>query len=461
MAFFKKFRLFSWTTKAFFDKYGRTILISIFIGIVGFFLVSKVFPFLPSPRGRERIAKIGRSDPDNLPQEILKYLSIGLTTVAEDGSPAPGLAESWEISDDGLTYTFTLAENIFWQDETLVKAEDIKLNFTDVEQETVDERTIKLKLKEPLSPFLTILSKPVFKKGYLGVGPYKIKRIKKNANLVEKITLSGPEKELVFRFYPTQESAVLGFKLGEVDILDEFFSDQLEKEWQKNIEIEEKISKDRYLGVFFNTQYPMFSDKVIRQALAYSIVDKSIDGERAMSPISSDSWAYNPDIKPYQYDAVKAQELFENTPEEDDEAEDKDEEETYEDENRVRISTTEPFLEIAEQIKKSWEEVLGLEVDIELINMLSPDYQIFLGIQEIPDDPDQYVLWHSTRAENITNFKSPKIDKLLEDGRKIADIEERKEKYFDFQKALVEESPVVFLSYPKIHKIKRKRFFNF
>ena len=70
------------------------------------------------------------------------------------------------------------------------------------------------------------------------------------------------------------------------------------------------------------------------------------------------------------------------------------------------------------------------------------------------------MLWHSTRQENITNLKNPKIDKLLEDGRRMADLEDRKEKYFEFQKVLSEESPVVFLSHPTIYSIRRKKIFT-
>ena len=163
--------------------------------------------------------------------------------------------------------------------------------------------------------------------------------IKETANLVEKVTLRGPEKDISFCFYPTEEAAFLGFKLGEVNILDELLVNQIEEDWMDNIEMEAKISKDRYLGLFFNIEQPMFSDKSIRQALAYSINYKPEDEERATGPISPLSWAYNPDVKLYPYDPGKAKELF-----------NKNEEEASEE--KIKISTTESFLEIAEQIKK-------------------------------------------------------------------------------------------------------------
>ena len=78
-----------------------------------------------------------------------------------------------------------------------------------------------------------------------------------------------------------------------------------------------------------------------------------------------------------------------------------------------------------------------------------------MASQEIPADPDQYTLWHSTQSTNITGYNSPKIDKLLEDGRKISDKEERKAIYLDFQRFLVEDTPAAFLFHPTVYTIIR------
>ena len=87
-----------------------------------------------------------------------------------------------------------------------------------------------------------------------------------------------------------------------------------------------------------------------------------------------------------------------------------------------------------------------------------PDqYQAILVTQEIPSDPDQYTLWHSTQTQtNLSHYANPKIDKLLEDGRKESDPEKRKKIYFDFQRYLVEDAPAVFLFHPTTYTIIRK-----
>ncbi len=111
---------------------------------------------------------------------------------------------------------------------------------------------------------------------------------------------------------------------------------------------------------------------------------------------------------------------------------------------------------LAETIAKDWENVLDVDVDVKIINSIEPDFQAILIAQEIPLDPDQHALWHSTQETNISHYQDLKIDKLLEDGRIISDLKKRKEIYQDFQKFLVEDTPAIFLSHPTTYTITRK-----
>jgi peptide/nickel transport system substrate-binding protein len=110
----------------------------------------------------------------------------------------------------------------------------------------------------------------------------------------------------------------------------------------------------------------------------------------------------------------------------------------------------------AESISKDW-TAAGVVVNLQVISNIPTDYQAFLAIYDIPDDPDQYSIWHSTQTStNITHYQNPRIDKLLEDGRSEINIEDRKKTYFDFQRYLVEDSPAAFLYYPEIYSISRR-----
>ena len=90
----------------------------------------------------------------------------GLTRFMSDGSVVPGLAESWEISDDGLTYTFKLREGVTFHDGTTMDAEDVKFSLNRIvaedsanaqkalytaisEVNVIDPTTVEVKLSEP------------------------------------------------------------------------------------------------------------------------------------------------------------------------------------------------------------------------------------------------------------------------------------------------------------------------
>jgi peptide/nickel transport system substrate-binding protein len=74
----------------------------------------------------------------------------------------------------------------------------------------------------------------------------------------------------------------------------------------------------------------------------------------------------------------------------------------------------------------------------------------------MPKDPDQYMLWHSSQQNNISNYKNLRIDKLLEDGRQTQDQDQRVKLYEDFQKYLLDDPPATFLYFPYVYDIKRK-----
>ena len=121
------------------------------------------------------------------------------------------------------------------------------------------------------------------------------------------------------------------------------------------------------------------------------------------------------------------------------------------------ILTTQPSqLKSAQLIVDAWNKI-GVNSRVKVDSTIPADFQILLRSLPIPPDPDQYLYWQSTQENtNISNYSSPKIDKLLEDGRKTLDIDARKKIYSDFQFYLVDDAPAIFLYYPKLYTIKRK-----
>ncbi|HPD44968.1 MAG TPA: hypothetical protein PK131_02225, partial [Candidatus Woesebacteria bacterium] len=175
--------------------------------------------------------------------------------------------------------------------------------------------------------------------------------------------------------------------------------------------------------------------------LAYATPKTKDRHERALSPISPNSWAYNPTVKEYNFDPERAKELLGET-----------------DLGQLKIAVADrQLLNTAENIKKSWHDILGIEVETQIVNKIDPqNFDAFLAYGGILADPDQYLFWHSTQTQtNLTKFNNSRIDKLLEEGRQTFDPIERKKIYQDFQKYLLEECPAIFLSYPTIYTISR------
>ena len=419
------------------EKHWKVLGLSVLIGLSTFFWGPRALEWLATLK-TERIGLVGRYQIDNLPEEVLKTMGRGLTKTNKEGEAEGDLAASWEIKQDGREYLFTLKDGLFWNDGKLVKTGEIDCNLTDVTMEVVGEKQIKFWLRESYSPFPIILAKPIFKGRLIGVGDYKLRQIKLNGQIVMEIKIEPKDKQKlkkIYRFYPTDSAARTAFKLGEVDRLDNLEELGELANWE-NIKKESSEARNQIVSLIFNTQEPALSNKSTRQALAYAI--KKEGWERAISPILPQSWAFNPNVKPYNFDLEKAKQLLQKGNEI----------------KEIELQTAPLLVKTAEAIKKDWQE-LGIETKIKAINRLDGNFQVMLIVQEVPIDPDQYALWHSTQRANLSRLKNPKIDKLLEDGRKTADLNERKEIYLDFQKTLVEETPAIFLFYPTLYTISR------
>jgi peptide/nickel transport system substrate-binding protein len=433
--------------KAFLRKHLILISAFIIVGVIVFFsfpLLNKVFP----KHGYQTVGIIGKYTIEDLPSEIIKLIGDGLTNITQEGQIEPSLAESWEINNEGKQYIFSIKDNLFWHDGRKIISKNIDYNFSDVATTYPDNKHLVFDLKEPFAPFLTTVSRPVFEKGLIGSGNYRVKSIKKNGQTVEKLHLVPINKNsnlpsYLYKFYPNESSAITAFKLGEIDIIKDL-SRQDEINNLKNTKIGSEVKYDRFVGIYFNTDNQSLSNKNIRQALAYAI--RKPWQPRAITSVNQKNWAYNSSVKPYDYDLSNAKNLLMKS---------NGDSENSEPVKEIELATIPSLVNVAEAIKEDW-SLVGINSKIKIISRIEDDFQAILITQIIPDDPDQYSMWHSTQNTNLSHYKSPKIDKLLEEGRKTLDQEKRKTIYLDFQRFLVEDTPVVFLFYPTVYTLERK-----
>jgi len=418
--------------QAFLKRFKAIIFLGFVIGIIAFLFLSFLLPSLISTK--QKVGVVGRYTVDDLPYSIASKISSGLTKIDDNGNVLPSLAKSWETSDGGKTWVFYIDENAKWQDGKKVISADIAYEFTDASVSKISDQAIRFNLDSQFSAFPVILNKPIFKKGLLGTGEWKVDDVVLAGGYVQDLTLVNKTKDkLIYRFYPSEERMILSFKLGEIDIINKTQDIEIFSKW-KTIKTEEIVSYDNFVALFINTENEKFTEKAVRQALNYAI-DKEQFKNRALGPISPFSWSYNPQVKPYLKDIEKVEEI-------------KDLE--------VKISTLPNLIRVAESIAKEWNE-LGIKTEVEVVTTIPEEYELFLATVDIPKDPDQYSLWHSTQTStNISRFKNPRVDKLLEDGRTELDQETRKKIYLDFQRFLVEEVPAIFLYHPINYTVIRK-----
>ncbi|GDX61969.1 ABC transporter substrate-binding protein [Candidatus Levyibacteriota bacterium] len=450
MIFVRK-RLLIWLIRAYIRRLWKRILIFFFIGIIIFFSILKIGKIFISrfPIGeKESIGIMGSYTMDNLPLIVLSDLSYGLTNISSNGIPIPGLASSWKIDNNEKNYTFFLKKNILFSDGQKLKSRLINYSFKDVDVQNPNDSTIVFKLKESYSPFLVTVSKPIFKNNFIGIGNYEIKNILLNGYFVESIIIASIKnnyKIKMYRFYPTEEALKLAFISGEVNKILGISNINYKNtsfNLYPNLNVEKKVDYKMLVTLFFNTKDSILSDPKIRNGLSYAIPKEFLDGERAYSPFPQSLWAFSFGNEK-QIDIEHAKILINassmggmNKP-------------------SLVIKTLSKYKKSTDEIVKTWNKI-GISTKIEIVDSVPSVFQIFIGDFIMPKDPDQYALWHTKQINNITNYDNPRIDKLLEDGRKITNQDERLKIYSDFQKYLLADPPAIFLYYPFVFDIKRK-----
>ena len=194
-------------------------------------------------------------------RDLTALIFSGLLKATADGTLVPDLAQSYTIAPDGLTYTFTLKPEITFHDKTPITTDDVvftvekaqdpaikspkRPNWEGVTVQKIDERNVRLILKQPYSPFLEnatlgILPKHIwngvnadefpfgqFNIQPVGSGPYKMKSIERNSSGIpisyrlesfDKYTFGNPLIEnIIIRFFQNSDALVLGYKNGTVE----------------------------------------------------------------------------------------------------------------------------------------------------------------------------------------------------------------------------------------------------
>ncbi|TSI10857.1 ABC transporter substrate-binding protein [Lysinibacillus sp. BW-2-10] len=280
----------------------------------------------------------------------------------QDTTINPGLAKAWEVSEDGLTYTFHLQEGVKFHDGTDFNAEAVVKNVDRWKAGTeeqfyyfnsmfkaegqdiiktvtaVDEKTVVFELTRPQAPFLkNIAMSPFgiasptafeaagdkFGDNPVGTGPFVFVEWKRNDSITvkknENYWQAGlPKLEtIIFRAIPDNSTRLNALMTGEIDLAEGINpSDATSIEGNAELQLIERPSMNvGYLGLT-STRKP-FDNKLVRQAVNYAIdkqaiVDAFFEGraEVAVNPMPPSISGYNDEIAGYEYNPEKAKELL-------------------------------------------------------------------------------------------------------------------------------------------------------
>ncbi len=444
-------------------------------------------------------------------RDLSALIFNGLARADERGVIKPDLASRWDISPDGLVYTFTLRSDVTWSDGAPFSAADVVYTVQTIQSSDypgltdiaslwrtvaiteVNPTTVRLQLSEPFAPFLdyaTIgilpshllqdisaadLPTAQFSRQPIGTGPFVLDELAADHAILSpnpRYYGSRPYLgSLQFIFYPDHESLLAAYERGEIEGISQVTPELLERARAlPALELQSAQLAGMTL-VFFNTTQPLFQDRTVRQALLYGmdrqkLIDDILQGQGILGsgPILPNSWAYDESIKKYPYDPQRAADLLTQA--------------GWQDTNDdgVRDKNGEPFAfslvtntddplraRIAQQLADDWKKI-GVAVDVELMpapalvqEALRPRKfdAVLFGVTQLPADPDPYALWHSTQTpdkseagQNYSGWENPEADDLLQEARRTVDTAQRAELYRQFQMLFMQDVPAAILYYP-------------
>src|SRR5512135_2704930 len=295
---------------------------------------------------------------DSASHDVSGLMFNGLVKYDTDLSVIGDLAESWDISSDGLTILFHLRKGVRWTDGVEFTADDVKFGFDTItdkktptaysedflqvkKAEVVDKYTFKVIYDKPFAPALTSwgglvilpkhllegkdITKTDFGRNPIGLGPYKLTKWVTGQELILDSNHDYFEgrpyiDQFVYRVIPDRATMFLELQTGGVDMMDLTpiqYTKQTESDFFRNNFQKFRFPQFVYTYMGFNLRHPFFKDKRVRQAIAYAI-DKSeiVDvvlfglGSPATGPYVPNTWPYNPNVKEYTYDPDKARQLL-------------------------------------------------------------------------------------------------------------------------------------------------------
>jgi len=415
----------------------------------------------------------------------------------------PTLAESWQISADGKTYTFKLRSGILWNDGKPFTSADVKFSMEEgtlklhpnrsalamIDKiEAPDQGTVVFTLKYPFAPFLkalafygAIIPKHIFEgtdilqnpRGWdnpVGTGPFMLKTSVKGSHWEfvrnPRYFKKGQPylDRVIVKVIPDASVRTLALVKGEANYLPITLPlhevDRVNKTEGARVTFSGSEASQIHVMLGLNLRRPPFNDVRVRQALAYALDKDAIlkkasfgYGRVSKSLFTSEMWGFNPNLPPYAYSVAKANSLL-------DEAGFK----RGSDGTRFKVGIINPgYVDVlswtSEVVRDQLKEVgIGVEVKImeygAFLEAVNYNWDFDIHIHRFPlgfGDPALLEGWfhsksiYKTRAHgnNEFGYNNSRIDSLI--GAVVAEMDDKKrlQYCYEMQEILWKELPAV------------------
>jgi len=421
----------------------------------------------------------------------------GLLRMTESGEAVADLAESWEISDDGTIYTFTLVDGVTFHDGTAMDAEAVVASFERLLEEdrntsatayfqpivtsveAVGDLQVRFTLNEPFAPFLNTLAhaaghviSPAAIAEYgedlgqnpVGTGPYRFVEWVRGERLVlerfdDYFGGTPPLAGVEYSVAPEASTRVALLETGEADVILRVSPDEAERlSGTEGITLK-TTPTSRAMFMAINTTRAPFDDARVRQAINHAVNVRGLidalfgeDVPQLDSPLAPNVFGYVP-TKTYAYDPDGAMALLAEA--------------GYEPSD-ISIDVWSPngrYVQdatVAQAIAQDL-EAFGFGVDLRLFG----DFSEYIQVAFVEDRGDMMLLgWapstleaegglyqvlHGDRANQFANnsgYDNPTVNRLIEEARAETTVEGRIAKYAEAQEIIMEDAPWLFL-YPQ------------
>lgn len=417
----------------------------------------------------------------------------------------PELATDWEVSDDHLTYRFTLRTDAVFHDGVPVTVEDVKFSFDtakdptvdaphlrnylqDIESvEIIDETTVEFRVRQPYFRHLLVIGSidiipaHIYGEGDfnqhpnnrrpIGSGPYKFESWStgQQVELVRNEDYWGEKpalKRRVYRIITNPDAALQVLQQGNLDYMgltaEQWVRRASTPRFKENFHrLEYFAASYSYIG--WNMRRPLFEDRRVRQALTM-LLDREIIRDEIYHGLAEivtgnffiDEPEYNHAIEPWPYDPEAARALLAEAGWTDSTGNGRLDKDGVEFAFELMITNDNPA---AEQIATLFQEDLqrvGIRMRIRqlewqafLQDVKSHNYDASILGWSLAPYPDPYQIWHSSQAvvngSNAVGFINEEADAIIEAARLEFDRDKRVEMYHRFHEILHEEQPYTFL----------------